>query len=213
MVTAKCLSRFSSQRTDWHHRDGGIKALWGLASSWPFWTCQTILPHVSSSLLLIQGGGSTFTVKIMKLHWEEADIPSDGHCTLCGWCKHTPEPNGKIKGTWVQKIYSTVVNVQNLLFYVSKDFWTDYVQYEGEDIKCTVQTKKTSFFFNVHYFWQEGFSSGSTVTQLVELFSEKVTGSSPGMGHFWVCMFSLWIRGFSPGTSVSSHRIKTCMLG
>lgn len=61
-VTAKCLSGFGSQRTDWHHRVWRIKALWGLASSWPFWTCQTILPHVLCSLLLIQGGAFTLTM-------------------------------------------------------------------------------------------------------------------------------------------------------
>lgn len=56
MVTAMCLKRFGSQRTDRHQRARGMGALWEMASLWPFWTCQAIFPHVLSSLKLIQGG-------------------------------------------------------------------------------------------------------------------------------------------------------------
>lgn len=56
MVTAMCLKRFGSQRTDRHQGARGIGALWEMASLWPFWTCQAIFPHVLSSLKLVQRG-------------------------------------------------------------------------------------------------------------------------------------------------------------
>ncbi|MEQ2227312.1 hypothetical protein ILYODFUR_036402 [Ilyodon furcidens] len=60
-------------------------------------------------------------------------------------------------------------------------------------------------------------SDGCTVAQLVALLpcSKKVPGfdSRPGVFLHGVCMFSLCMRGFSPGTLASSHSPQTCLLG
>ena len=52
--------------------------------------------------------------------------------------------------------------------------------------------------------------TGSTVVRWLALTSQRVLGQRPGSLLCGVCMFSPCLRGFSPGTPVSSHIPKTC---
>ncbi|MEQ2300636.1 hypothetical protein AMECASPLE_027743 [Ameca splendens] len=63
-----------------------------------------------------------------------------------------------------------------------------------------------SFFVFVYKSWLHGGAVGSTVA-----LQQEGPGfdSRPGVFLHRVCMFSLCIRGFSPGTPASSHSLKT----